>query len=510
VSVNAAPPAVALDGTSVVIVGTGLLTVKFAAVDVPPPGAAFVTVTGKMPAAAMSAAVIAAVTCVALTNVVVFAFPLNFTAELATNPDPFTVSVNAAPPTVALVGERVVIVGAGLLMVKVEPADVPPPGAGFVTVTEGVPAVAMSAAVIAAVTCVALTNVVVLAAPLKFTTDVATKFVPFTVSVNAAPPAVALDGASEVIVGTELLTVKFEGAEAPPPGPGLLTTTGKDPPVAMSAAVTAIVTCVAETNVTVLAAPLNVPVAPLTKLAPLMVSVNAAPPAEALAGARDVIEGTGLLMEKVCMPEVPPPGAGLVTLTFTTPAVAMSAAVIAAVNCVALANVAVGAATPNFTVDPETKPVPFSVSVKAAPPAVALVGEMEVRVGRTLFTVKSTAPVLPPPGAGLLTTTGKDPAVAMSGAVTAIVTCVELTKVTVLALPLNVPVAPLTKFVPLIVRVKAAPPAVALVGESEVIVAAGLLTVKVCALVGPPPGAGFVTVTLTEPPVVISEAGTVT
>ena len=67
---------------------------------------------------------------------------------------------------------------------------------------------AISAAVIAAVNCVAFTNVVVLAAPLNFTTDVETKPVPFTVRVKAAPPAVALVGESEVSVGAGLLTVK--------------------------------------------------------------------------------------------------------------------------------------------------------------------------------------------------------------------------------------------------------------------------------------------------------------
>ena len=33
--------------------------------------------------------------------------------EVETNPDPFTVSVNAAPPATALVGEREVIAGVG-------------------------------------------------------------------------------------------------------------------------------------------------------------------------------------------------------------------------------------------------------------------------------------------------------------------------------------------------------------------------------------------------------------
>ena len=77
---------------------------------------------------------------------------------------------------------------------------------------------------------------------------------------------------------------------------------------------------------------------------------------------------------------------------------------------------------------------------------------------------------------------------------------------TVLAFPLNVPVAPLTKFEPLMVNVNAEPPAVALLGESDVSVVAGFWIVNDCELVVPPPGAGFVTVTGTMPPVAISAA----
>lgn len=57
-----------------------------------------------------------------------------------------------------------------------------------------------------------LTNVVVFAAPLKFTTARFKNPVPLTVSVKAAPPAFALVGESDVIVGTGLLTVKFVAA----------------------------------------------------------------------------------------------------------------------------------------------------------------------------------------------------------------------------------------------------------------------------------------------------------
>lgn len=164
--------------------------------------------TFTMLAVAMSVAAMAAVSCVALINVVVLAAPLNVTTAPVANPDPFTVNVNAAPPAAALVGESDVIAILGLLMVNWRLAEVPPPGAALVTATVAVPAVTMSAAVIAAVSCVALTNVVVLEAPLNLTTDPVTKPVPFTARVKAAPPAVALVGEIEVPVGAGLLIVK--------------------------------------------------------------------------------------------------------------------------------------------------------------------------------------------------------------------------------------------------------------------------------------------------------------
>jgi hypothetical protein len=70
---------------------------------------------------------------------------------------PVTVRVNAAPPTVALEGESEVTSGLGLLMVKVSPLDVPPPGVGLITVIDAVPGVAMSLAGTEAVNFVSLT-----------------------------------------------------------------------------------------------------------------------------------------------------------------------------------------------------------------------------------------------------------------------------------------------------------------------------------------------------------------
>jgi hypothetical protein len=55
----------------------------------------------------------------------------------------------------------------------------------------------------------------------------------------------------------------------------------------------------------------------LTNPVPLTVKVNAAPPAVALAGDNELIVGTGFdaVIVKAALPEVPPPGAGLNTVT---------------------------------------------------------------------------------------------------------------------------------------------------------------------------------------------------
>ena len=79
-----------------------------------------------------------------------------------------------------------------------------------------------------------------------------------------------------------------------------------------------------------------------------------------------------------------PPGVGLVTVTAAVPAEAMAAAGMAAVNCVELTNVVVGAAPPKLTIEAATKFVPVIVRVKAAPPATVVFGEIVVIVGVAL------------------------------------------------------------------------------------------------------------------------------
>src|SRR5206468_973849 len=135
--------------------------------------------------------------------------------------------------------------GFGVFMVKVCSLDVPPPGVGLTTVTEAVPAVAMSAAAICAVSWVLLPNVVDRAVPFHWTTAEATKFVPVTVSVKAGSPPVALGGGMELNGGAGVVVmVNVCALEGPPPGVGLNTVTGAVPAVAMSPARICAVSCV--------------------------------------------------------------------------------------------------------------------------------------------------------------------------------------------------------------------------------------------------------------------------
>jgi hypothetical protein len=62
--------------------------------------------------------------------------------------------------------------------------------------------------------------------------------------------------------------------------------------------------------------------------------VNAALPAATELGFRAVSVGEGLSTAKVCPPDVPPPGAGVETVTVAVPLAARSAAVICACSCV--------------------------------------------------------------------------------------------------------------------------------------------------------------------------------
>ena len=71
-------------------------------------------------------------------------------------------------------------------------------------------------------------------------------------------------------------------------------------------------------------------------------------------------------------------GAGLITVTFAVPAVAMSEANIAAVICVVLIKVVALLDPLNCRLAPFTKPEPLTISVNAAEPATMVVGDSEL------------------------------------------------------------------------------------------------------------------------------------
>jgi hypothetical protein len=83
-----------------------------------------------------------------------------------------------------------------------------------------------------------LTKVVARSDPFQRTTDAETKLPPFTVSVKAAPPAVAEVGLRLLMFGTGFAAVIVNVTEfdEPPPGDGLNTVIVALPALAMSLA----------------------------------------------------------------------------------------------------------------------------------------------------------------------------------------------------------------------------------------------------------------------------------
>jgi len=170
----------------------------------------------------MSLAGMFAVNRVPFMKPVVRSAPFHFIIDVLTKFAPLMVSVKAAEPAIAEAGLRPVMAGTGLVIAKLYTLDVPPPGGGFTTVMLAVPPAWISGNRIAAVNWVLLINVVVRSDPFHYpfhwTVDVLRKLEPFMVSVNAAPPAVALVGLRLEIAGTTLPIEKASGTDVPPPG----------------------------------------------------------------------------------------------------------------------------------------------------------------------------------------------------------------------------------------------------------------------------------------------------
>jgi len=205
------------------ITGTGwAVTVNWAAGLVDPAGPGLLTVSDPMPWFCRSTALRATCNTVVLTAVVGRADPFHNTAEFDSNPVPVIVIV-AALPGATYRGEIALITGAGLFTSNVAATEIPPPGDGFCTVIRLAELPAKSAAGTVVFTSVALTNVVLSAAPFQATTENATKPDPLTAITVSPVPARTLAGFMLLMAGTGLLTEKSTPGDVPPPGDGLTT-----------------------------------------------------------------------------------------------------------------------------------------------------------------------------------------------------------------------------------------------------------------------------------------------
>lgn len=135
-----------------------------------------------------------------------------------------------------------------------------------------------------------------------------------------------------------------------PPSAGFTTVTVAVPAAARSPVRIAAVNCVTLTYVVVRAAPFHCTRELDVKLLPVTVNVNAPESTVAVAGRIEAIAGVGLtVMVNETPVVVPPPGAGLQTVTLAVPAVARSEFKIIAVSSVELITVVALAAPFHFT-----------------------------------------------------------------------------------------------------------------------------------------------------------------
>jgi hypothetical protein len=141
----------------------------------------------------------------ALTYSVDNGVPFHFTVALEKKFVPVTLRGNAGPPAIAELGLMLAIVGGTVFMVNVAPSDVP---RLVVTVTVAVPGVAIRLAGTVAVSWLVPTNAVASGVPFQFTVAPEKRYVPFTVSVNVAPPAAVELGLKLVIVGPSVSSKK--------------------------------------------------------------------------------------------------------------------------------------------------------------------------------------------------------------------------------------------------------------------------------------------------------------
>jgi hypothetical protein len=185
-------------------------------------------------------------------------------------------------------------------------------------------------------------------------------------------------------------------------GPGLLTVNEPKPWFARSAAVRATCNTVVLTTMVGRGDAFHNTTELDSNPVPVIVIV-AGLPGGTIRGEIAVITAAGLFTSNVAAAEVPPPGAGFCTAIRLAELPVRSAAGRAAFSSVALTNVVVSA-TPFqvITVD-GTNPEPLTSSRVLPDPASTLAGLILLIAGCGLFTEKSAAGDVPPPGDGFTT-----------------------------------------------------------------------------------------------------------
>jgi hypothetical protein len=331
--------------------------------------------------------------------------------------------MKAADPAATLDGKSDVMTGVGSgvvdgAMVKGEDAE---DSEGIVvldTVIAAGPGKAVSVAEIAAVSCVALTNVVWRGEPFQFTVSpFATKFVPFTVSVMPAGLQAGVvfdevvDAESDVIVGRNIGNeIAFDVFVL---DAGLATATWTVPTAAISAAVTVALSCVGLTYVVASCVRL-LPFVHCTleqgrKLLPVTLRGNATVPPVALTGEMDAIVGAGSVEAEIVKGTEFDGTTELVTVIDAVPAAAISEGGMAAVSWVELTNVVARAELFQSTTEPVTKFAPFTVRVNPEGLHEGVVFDEVVEDDKVVMeggTIVNWIPAdVPPPGPRVNTTT---------------------------------------------------------------------------------------------------------
>ncbi len=200
--------------------GLGFTTFSATEFDTPPPGGVkfvaggFSTAISTGPAAVMSEACRATVSCVLDTNAVVRFAPSTVAIETLwpgtpTKFDPLIVMFPPCVPAAMEFGVIDEICGTGSavgVMVSVTIFEVPPPGGGVITKMLIVPEARTSPGFTKTVNSVSERKIVARGRPLKFTVELGANPEPFTASVNVVDSAATLAGVSVEIAGTGKLT----------------------------------------------------------------------------------------------------------------------------------------------------------------------------------------------------------------------------------------------------------------------------------------------------------------